>query len=49
MANKIHIDYVVRLEPRASAPSNPSEGDMYIDSTDNKLKVYDGTTQQACW
>jgi hypothetical protein len=48
-ARKLHIDDAMRLEPRASAPLSPSEGDMYMDSSDHKLKVYDGTTWQACW
>ena len=48
-ARRLHINDVMRLEPRATAPSSPSEGDIYMDSTDHKLKVYDGTTWQACW
>jgi len=48
-ARKLHISDAMRLEPRATAPSSPSEGDIYMDSTDHKLKVYDGTTWQACW
>jgi hypothetical protein len=49
-ARTLHVNDVIRLEPRASAPTSPAPGDMYIDSTDsNKLKVYDGTTWQACW
>ncbi len=46
---KVHIKDVLRLEPRIVAPSNPSEGDIYYDSTVNKLMVYDGTIWQACW
>ncbi len=46
---KLHVSDVMRLEPRATAPSNPSEGDIYMDSSDHKLKVYDGTTWQSCW
>jgi hypothetical protein len=48
-ARTLHVNDVMRLEPRASAPSSPSEGDMYMDSTDHKLKVYDGTAWQSCW
>jgi hypothetical protein len=48
-ARKLHVNDVLRLEPRASAPANPSAGDMYFDSTVNKLMVYDGTTWQACF
>jgi hypothetical protein len=47
---KLHVNDVMRLEPRATAPSSPSPGDMYIDSSDsNKLKVWDGSLWQACW
>lgn len=45
----LHVSDVMRLEPRSSAPSNPSEGDMYMDGTTHKLMVYDGTQWQACW
>ena len=46
----LHVNDVLRLQPRATAPSDPKAGDMYIDSSDsNKLKVYDGTTWQSCW
>jgi hypothetical protein len=45
----LHVNDVMRLEPRATAPANPSKGDMYMDDNTNKLRVYDGTTWQACW
>jgi hypothetical protein len=45
----LHVDDVMRLEPRAIAPTSPSKGDMYMDDITNKLMVYDGTTWQACW
>jgi hypothetical protein len=48
-ARKLHVSDVMRLEPRATAPSSPSEGDMYMDSSTHKLRVYDGTTWQDCW
>ena len=48
-ARKLHVSDTMRLEPRATAPSSPSEGDMYMSSTTHKLMVYDGTTWQACW
>jgi hypothetical protein len=48
-ARRLHITDVMRLEPRASAPSGPSEGDIYMDSVTHKLMVYDGTTWRACW
>ncbi|NNF34619.1 MAG: hypothetical protein HKN68_10945 [Saprospiraceae bacterium] len=45
----LHITDVLRLEPRASEPSNPKKGDIYFSSTTNKLRVYDGTQWQDCW
>jgi len=47
-ARKLHVMDVIRLEP-TTAPSSPSEGDIYMDSTTHKLMVYDGTTWQECW
>jgi hypothetical protein len=48
-ARMLHVSDTMRLEPRATAPSSPAEGDMYMSSTTHKLMVYDGTTWQACW
>ncbi len=45
----LHIKDLMRLEPRMEAPTNPSEGDIYMDGSDHKLKVYDGTQWRACW
>jgi hypothetical protein len=45
----LHVNSVMRLEPIATAPSSPAKGDMYFDSTLNKLRVYDGSTWQNCW
>ncbi|MDD3492541.1 MAG: PKD domain-containing protein, partial [Candidatus Thermoplasmatota archaeon] len=45
----LHVNDVMRLEPRATAPSSPSAGDLYFDSTTSKLMCYDGSTWQACW
>jgi hypothetical protein len=45
----LHVSDVMRLEPRATAPTAPAKGDMYFDSTLNKLRVYDGTAWQNCW
>lgn len=45
----LHINDVMRLEPRNAAPTNPSKGDIYFDNLSNKLRVYDGTTWQNCW
>jgi len=48
-ARILHVRDVMRLEPRYSAPSSPSEGDMYMNKSTHKLMVYDGATWQACW
>lgn len=48
-ARNLHVKDVMRLEPRASAPTSPAKGDMYFDSTLNKLRVYDGAAWQNCW
>lgn len=45
----LHISDVMRIEPTSTAPANPSEGDIYMDSNTHKLMVYDGTVWQACW
>jgi len=39
-ARKLHISDVMRLEPRAAAPSSPSEGDIYVNSTDHHIYCY---------
>lgn len=46
---KTTINDVMKITPRATAPSSPTQGDIYFDSTLNKLRVYDGTTWQNCW
>jgi hypothetical protein len=46
---KVHIKDVMRLEPRLTAPLNPSEGDMYFNGVNKKLMVFDGSIWQACW
>lgn len=38
----LHIDDVMRLEP-TSEPASPSAGDIYFDSTSNRLRCHDGT------
>jgi hypothetical protein len=43
-ARSLHIKDVMRLEPRGSAPTSPSAGDIYYSSADNTLKFYNGTT-----
>ena len=41
---KLHVNDVMRLEPRSSAPANPGEGDIYYDATIKKLRYYNGTS-----
>jgi hypothetical protein len=48
-ARTLHVNAVMRLEPIAAAPASPAKGDMYFDSTINKLRVFDGTVWQSCW
>ncbi len=48
-ARTLHVNSVMRLQPIATAPTSPAKGDMYFDSTLNKLRVYDGSTWQNCW
>jgi hypothetical protein len=48
-ARALHVSDVMRLQPRATAPASPAEGDIYMDSTTHKLMVYDGTAWKACW
>ncbi len=45
----LHVNDVIRLEPRATPPDNPMEGDMFMDSNDHVLKVFDGTEWKTCW
>lgn len=45
----LHINNILRLEPRDTEPNNPSKGDIYFSSATNKLRVYDGTQWQDCW
>jgi hypothetical protein len=40
---KLHVNDVMRLEPRSSAPANPGEGDIYYDAILKKLRYYNGT------
>ena len=36
----LHISDVLRLEPRASAPTSPSQGDIYVNSSDHHIYCY---------
>jgi hypothetical protein len=40
----LHINDVMRLQPRATDPSSGSAGDIYYNSAVNKLKIHNGTT-----
>jgi hypothetical protein len=40
---KLHINDVMRLEPRDTAPANPARGDIYFDGVLNKIRYYNGT------
>ena len=40
---KLHVNDVMRLEPRDTAPANPAKGDIYFDGVLNKLRYYNGT------
>jgi hypothetical protein len=48
-ARALHISDTLRLEPRASAPTSASSGDMYVDSTPaaDELCFYDGAAWQG--
>jgi hypothetical protein len=38
----------IRFVPLTAAPGSPEAGDVYYNSTTNKLQVYNGTTWQDC-
>jgi hypothetical protein len=38
----LHIKDVLRLQPRAAAPADPAEGDLYVDSADHHIYCYLG-------
>jgi hypothetical protein len=38
----VTINDVLKLTPRASAPSSPSDGMLYVNSTDNHIYCYLG-------
>jgi len=39
----LHINDLMRLEPRSTAPTGPALGDVYVDSDSNELCFYDGS------
>jgi hypothetical protein len=46
---KVNVGDHINLTPQTTPPSDPSEGDMYMDALTHKLMVYDGTTWRPCW
>lgn len=42
-ARQLHVSDAMRLEP-TTEPASPSAGDLYFDSSTNKLRCYDGST-----
>jgi hypothetical protein len=40
----LHINDFMKLEPRNTAPSSPTEGMIYYDGVSHTLRVYDGTS-----
>lgn len=46
-ARALHISDTMRLTPRATAPTSPAAGDIYVDSTANELCFYDGSAWQG--
>ncbi len=45
---KLDINGAMHLTP-GDAPATPDEGDMYMDATTHKLRVYDGTIWHDLW
>lgn len=48
-ARKLHVSDAMRLEPTTTTPASPSAGDIYFDSSTNKLRCYDGNIWQDCF
>jgi hypothetical protein len=49
MANYSDVSNGLHILELSSAPSSPTEGATYYDTTDHKMYTYDGTTWQAHW
>ena len=49
LVRSLQVKDVIRLEPRNTSPSDPSEGDIYMDGNSHKLKVFNGTEWKECW
>jgi len=45
---RVTVGGLLRIRP-SSAPSNPQEGDIYMDSSTHKLRVYDGSGWHDLW
>lgn len=43
----LHVSDTVRIEPRASAPAIPAQGDIYVDSTNGAFCFFDGAVWQV--
>ena len=46
---RINIEDVLNLNPRSAAPSTPTDGDMYYNSTTDIAYIWDGTIWQALY
>ena len=46
-AGVVKVQNVLQLAPMASAPANPVQGDIYVDSTNGELCFYDGSAWQG--
>jgi len=46
---KLTINDILNVAPRATAPLSPVKGDVYYDSTIDKLRCWDGTMWQNLW
>ncbi|RUA32002.1 MAG: hypothetical protein DSY76_00915 [Bacteroidetes bacterium] len=44
----LDVQGAMHLKP-GSAPSSPTEGDIYMDATSHKLRCYDGSTWKDLW
>jgi hypothetical protein len=45
----VKIRDLLKLQPRATAPETAEEGDVYYDSGDHMLKVWNGSDWKNCW
>jgi len=47
-SQKLDINGVMHLQP-TTEPANPTEGDIYMDSSSHKLRVFDGSNWHDLW